>query len=109
MTKKENAWFSEFYGLYKDGRKNGAPTNYIDYFKTREFILFLVRKEKDKSFKEGYLKCIQDLIDTEFEVDKFGKIEKDNIEELKIDAVKQTMEAAKNFFYSKLLKKYYSK
>ena len=44
----------KFFDLYKKGRKNGAPVNFIDFYEARSFLLEEIDKakaeEKEKRF-----------------------------------------------------------
>ena len=45
-------WMNRFYNLYEVGRKKGAPSSYIDYFKARTFMFEELAEERQRGREE---------------------------------------------------------
>ena len=58
----KNDWISEYFELYKKGRQNKSPIDYIDYYESRHFILKLLEADR-KIQKEEVLKSIDLMIE----------------------------------------------
>jgi hypothetical protein len=53
----KNDWISEYFELYKKGRQNKSPIDYIDYYESRHFILKLLEADR-KIQKEEFNKIL---------------------------------------------------
>jgi len=49
FKEQTNSWEKDYYNLYEEGRiKENAPQNYIDFFKSRNFISKIISQEREK-------------------------------------------------------------
>jgi hypothetical protein len=52
FKEQTNSWEKDYYNLYEEGRiKENAPQNYIDFFKSRNFISKIISQEREKWIK----------------------------------------------------------